>query len=276
MLARIVSSAVLLSSLLLACAGASDDPASDESNVTSGAGSSIQASPDDPCKARLIFLQKDAYKEGGRTNQFWPPHTTTILEVSCTTKDGVQTARPFEENHGTKPGTKDATGKEVLEEVQLDPKLVTAEAPWRDMQKLLASYQSCECEPDGFLSLDKVGQEVAGMVEKLLEILDCPEGDEVLLDAIRKNDKETLKRIVPQCRLKEDTSVFKIGVASVKVAKDVKETFEAHHVCNNDAALQVDLWKRFKASRDARACDPKAKAFCSGPKLYFNPNKELD
>jgi hypothetical protein len=264
--------------LLVACSAdsASDDLDDSEGKVIAGGTHEMQASPSDRCQAELIFLQKDAYKSTpGHANDFWPAHTTTVLQVTCQTKNGPQTITPFEENHGTKPGTKDpVSGKDMLDKMPVDSKLVTAEATWRDMQKLVASYGDCECQPDTFFSLDKVDAEAAGVVQNLMPILTCPDAPEVLLGALKEKRFDDVKAMLTKCRIKEGTTPAELAKAAAGVDAEVKKAFAGKHVCNNDAQLQADLFTHFRETKEAKVCDPLDKTYCQSPTLFYRPAKE--
>lgn len=260
--------------LAVACAGAADDHASKaaEADVVDGA---LRAQATDRCSARFVFLQKDAYKSiAGRSSELWPPHTTTVLEVTCQTARGEQRVSPFKENHGTKPGEKDAEGNEFLVPVDVDPSVVSVSAPWSEMKKLVSSYQSCGCDESQFLGLDTIDGAGKGLLEKLAPILECPDGSDALLLALKERRFEDAKRITMQCRLKEGVTTEQLEQAVADVDAQVRQTFAEHHVCNNDALLQMDLFARFRDHGDATACNAHNRALCYGPKLFFEPKKE--
>lgn len=256
-----------------ACTTTSEDDraeAGDEEIRSSG----ITARANDPCVATLVFLQKDAYVSTGRSNDLWPPHTTTVLEVACQTAKGEQRIAPFKENYGTKPGTKDSKGNLVLVQAETDPDVVTTRAPWREMRKLVESYESCGCDPKGFLGLDTIDVEGKGLLESIAPILDCPGSNDALLGALKEKRFAEAKTLVARCRVREDISPAELARAATDIEREVKELYADHHLCNNNALLQSDLFARFRDERDAAACNPHDAKLCYGPKLFFNPAKE--
>lgn len=262
--------------LVSACTAAAEDGsggAASEDEVVAGA---IAARGSDPCTARLVFLQKDAYKStAGRSSELWPPHTTTVLDVTCSTSRGEQHIAPFKENYGTKPGAKDEAGNEILVEIDMPSEVVTVAAPWREMKALVASYEGCGCDEREFLGLDTIDAEAAGLLEKLSPILDCPDSNEALLLALKERRFDDAKRMAAQCTIKSGVSPAELAETAAEVDAEVKRAFAEHHVCNNNAMLQADLFARFRDRHDATACDAHDRALCYGPKLFFNPKKEV-
>ena len=63
--------------------------------------------------------------------------------------------------------------------------------------------------------------------------------------------------------------------AIAAVEAEVKRTLAEHHVCNNNALLQADLFARFRDRGDAAACDPHDRGRCYGPELFFDPTREV-
>lgn len=258
----------------VACTSAvEDDSAPSEEEVVTGG---IRARSTDACTATFVFLQKDAYKStAGRSSDLWPPHTTTVLDVTCQTSRGEQHMAPFKENYGTKPGAKDAEGNEILVKIDMDPSIVTVNAPWGEMKRLVASYQACGCDETQFLGLDTIDAAGKGLLEKLAPILECPAGNDALLLALKEKRFEDAKRMASECRIKDGVTPAQLEQAVAEVDAEVKKTFAEHHVCNNNALLQMDLFARFRDHKDAAACDPHDRALCYGPKLFFNPKKEV-
>jgi hypothetical protein len=253
--------------LLAACASTTDDesaaPPTEDEIVIGG----MRARASDPCTATFVYLQKDAYKEtAGRSSALWPAHTTTVLEVSCETSRGEQRIAPFKENYGTKPGTKDANGDEILVRIEMDARTVTATAPWREMKALVASYESCGCDPEKFLSMDKLTEEGKRLAADIVRVLSCPGGEDALRTAIEQSRFADAMAIVPTCQVREGLSL--------DVQAQIAKTFGDQHVCNNNALLQADLFARFRDRKDASACSA-ASALCSGPKIFFDPKNEV-
>jgi hypothetical protein len=258
--------------LVFACAtNAPDSEGASSEDIVSG----MAAKASDPCTAEIEFLQKDAYKSTGRSNEMWPPHTTVVLEVTCRTAQGEKKIAPFQENYGTPPGKLDANGKPMLTKVEMNPKVVTTSAPWSEMKKLVASFESCGCNPDDFLGLDTIDEEGKVILEKLMPVLTCPDGseDELLL-SLKEKRWDDAKEIVTQCRIRDGATPTEIARAASAFEKQVRDTYAAKHVCNNNALLQADLFDRFRDHHDAAACSSK-NPLCFGPKMFFNPAKEV-
>lgn len=243
---------------------AGDPNGGSEDEIVAGA---IRARASDPCTATFVFLQKDAYKEtAGRSSALWPAHTTTVLEVSCQTSRGEQHIAPFQENYGTKPGAKDANGDEILVKVEMDPKVVTTKAPWREMKNLVAAYESCGCDETKFLSMDKLTEQGKALAADIVRVLSCPGGEDALRSAIEESRFAEALQIVATCQVREGMSL--------DVQAQVEKTFADQHVCNNNALLQADLFARFRDHKDASACSAQSK-LCSGPKIFFDPKREI-
>lgn len=249
-----------------ACAASADDAGATGS-------SDISAANGDTCTARLHFLQKDAYKEGaGRSNDFWPPHTTTVLDVTC---NGVTTSS-FMANHGTKPDAKDQTGTTILVEAPMADAVVTATGTKAQIDELVAAYGSCECESDAFLSLDEVNPQVFAIVNEIAALFTCAEPTEALVAAAKAKDLAGVKRILAGCSLKSDTTPADIAKTTSDIETKVKATLAGKHVCNNDAQLQADLFTHFRDTKVAKACDPHDAKRCQFPALFFRPAKEIE
>lgn len=248
-----------------ACASnATEDGATDSADIS--------AASSDACTARLHFLQKDAYKEGaGRTSDFWPPHTTTVLDVTC---NGVTTSS-FMANHGTKPDAKDAAGTTILVEAPMADAIVTTKGTKAEMDALVAAYASCECESDAFLSLDQVNPQVFEIVNEVAGLFDCAEPTEALLAAAKAKDLAAVKRILAGCSLKSDVGPADIEKTTADIETKVKTTLAGKHVCNNDAQLQADLFTHFRDTKEVKACDAHDAARCQFPALFFRPAKEI-
>lgn len=264
---------VLLVPFLLTLAAACASPTTEGGDETNGGSEdeivsgAIRARASDPCSATLVFLQKDAYKEtAGRSSALWPAHTTTVLEVSCQTSRGEQHIAPYQENYGTKPGAKDANGDEILVKIEMDSKVVTTNAPWREMKNLVASYESCGCDETKFLSMDKLTEQGKALAADIVRVLQCPGGEDALRSAIEGSRFPEALSIVATCRVREGMSL--------DVQAQVEKTFAGQHVCNNNALLQADLFARFRDHKDASACSAQSK-LCSGPKIFFDPNREI-
>lgn len=252
--------------LVAACASTGTDSAASDS-------SEINAASPDACTARLHFLQKDAYKEGaGRTSDFWPPHTTTVLDVTC---NGVTTSS-FMANHGTKPDAKDAAGTTILVEAPMPDAVVTTKGTKAEMDALVAAYAACECESDAFLSLDQVNPQVFEIVNEVAALFTCAEPTEALVAAAKAKDLDGVKRILAGCSLKSDVTPADVEETTADIETKVKTTLAGKHVCNNDAQLQADLFTHFRDTKEVKACDAHDAARCQFPALFFRPAREIE
>ena len=230
------------------------------------------------CEATFTWLQKDAYKEtAGRTSKLWPPHTTTTLEASCTTKAaGKQSiGSAFQANYGTEPGAKDKNGDVMLVEVKRETVRGSKDA----MQRLLTTYKTCGCNPKQFLSMDKlkgeVGEKLLGDVVKTIEAnagLTCTNtgGKEALVAALKAQEFEKAIAIVPQCSFEGGDLAATLDKALGEVAKTSSTTLADYHVCNNDAVLQAELVASFDETGKVVACDAAVDA-CRGPLWFYVP-----
>lgn len=223
------------------------------------------------CTARFAWLQKDAYKsEAGRTADFWPPHTTTVMTVTC---DGEQVARAVMKNHGTAPEAVDAEGTPILEQVKSED----VQGERSELVALANALESCECGTE-FLSLDALGAPaVDDMLSELTQYIDqnltCPGqgGTDALIQALVDGDFTTFLANAPTCSWTSgadwetglDAAVRQLAEQSAKKLSD-------YHVCNNDALLQANLWASFKTTGHVGTCDP-ASSVCAGPKWFYTP-----
>jgi hypothetical protein len=220
------------------------------------------------CEATFRVLQKDAYKEtAGRSSDLWPPHTTTVLEVTC---DGDAVDDAFEANHGTEPGQTDANGDVILVEVAS----YAVEGSRAELSDLLAAYADCDCEAETeFLSLDSLQGDLAeGLMETVLGYvqtnLTCPGDDlDALLGALQAGDFETAVTIFPTCEWVGGAS-FEQGLseAFTEVVAATGALLDDYHVCNNDAAVQMALFDGFAA--DGTLTCPGGD-LCHGPLWFY-------
>lgn len=139
---------------------------------------------------------------------------------------------------------------------------------------MIEAYRGCSCEGEtAFLGLDSLQGELA---ERLLETvlgyvqthLTCPgEPLDELLAALQAGDFETSVQIFPTCTWAGGTS-FEEGLseAFATVIAETGELLADYHVCNNDAALQKQLFDGFAAD-GSLACD--GVALCRGPMWLY-------
>lgn len=252
--------------------GAVSSSSSSGGSSSSSGGSSSGAA--ERCKATFVWLQKDAYKEtGGRTTDLWPPHTTTTLAVEC---DGAAVASAFMANHGSEPGSKDAEGNDFLAETRR----VEVNGTRAELTELLGTYQGCECEPESFLSMNSLDQDV--VADLLGEFTTLIEGDTVtcpddtkddLVTALNAQDFESALVIVPTCTWPgpDGNPAQTLSDALQTVIATTGGVLDDFHVCNNDAKLQADLVTGFQTGGAITAC-PRNTDTCKGPMWFYNPN----
>lgn len=224
------------------------------------------------CTGTLKVLQKDAYKsEAGRTSELWPPHTTTVFEVQC--GDEV-VATTFQENHGTKPDAVDAAGNVIL----VQTGILEVEGGEEDLLDLADAYDDCSCDAaTTFLSLDTLDEDTASqLMDKvgayLEENLTCEgtSGDE-LSTLLASGDVPGLLAILPGCTWADGTSLEDgLDEALADLVEATGALLADYHVCNNDAALQVELIEQFDASGEIVKCAADTPV-CHGPIWFYNP-----
>jgi hypothetical protein len=248
--------------------------ASAASGDDGASGSNAAANTDESCTATFHWLQKDAYKNtGGRTDQAWPPHTTTQVDVVCNDADGNETFRTstYRENHGTAPGALDPNGRVYLDEV----KNATTTAPRATLEAFVANYKQCECEPvTTFLSLDSVKGDtekaILGQVESYITAhLQCT-GDTStsdLVGMINAGDYTNALAALPSCTWDDG---YGWPDAFSQATQSVVSSLSDYHVCNNDAKLQASIWDTLVATGEATACDNTGDV-CHGPSFFYNP-----
>lgn len=259
---------------LIACAhGPGGEPAGEGAGARSS--SSVDSDPN-ACTATFTWWQKDAYLNSpGRSNPLWPPHTATELQVTC----GGQTVQDASQgNHGTTPGTTDASGTPMLVDVMQQ----SVSGSMEDMNALVAAYQSCQCDPTTqFLSLDDVPdptmqQVLTTVLQYLNENLQCP-GSPATSDVvymIQNGDYVDAAAAMEQCTWNGGTS-FDDGLqqATAQVLAQVGQTLDGYHVCNNDAMLQASLFETYAAGNGVVACDSTT-SVCAGPRFFYDPTAQ--
>jgi len=223
------------------------------------------------CTATFHWLQKDAYKDtAGRSSDAWPPHTTTTLEISC---NGSVVRSAFRENHGTKPGAKDANGEVILVDVAQQE----VSGPRAELEALADAYQACECGNE-FLSLNglddpKVKQLFENLKGYLATNLTCsgPGGTAGLVDALSKGDIPTALELLPSCSWasgQDLASGFDTALEGLLATSN--QELAAFHVCNNDAKLQAAQFATYAKDKKVAACDASS-SLCAGPSWFYVP-----
>lgn len=229
------------------------------------------------CSAVFRFLQKDAYRDGpGRTTSLWPPHTTTVLDVSCARGGAAPAvvASAYMENHGTLPSAVDmASGRPILQETRVVGPVYGTRA---ELLSLLDAYRACECAPGTrFLSLealqDTAVQSLVGALIGYVQLhLACSGGVTVsgLVDALRAGRITDVIAALPSCQWNAGSGLAAGFDSAIQSA--LSATLAQYHVCNNDAYLQAQLFGTFQASHFVRACD-NTSAACRSPRWFYEP-----
>jgi hypothetical protein len=224
------------------------------------------------CVATFRVLQKDAYKStAGRSSELWPPHTTTVLELSC---DGEAVGGSFQANHGTEPAQVDENGDVIL----VEQAVFEVEGPRAELEDLKAAYDACGCDAETeFLSLDSLDDTTAQALVQTVDgylnaNLTCPSGSPS--DIVGKLQQGDVPGAIDQLVTCEWTSgaSFEEGLdlALEQLAADTGKLLSGYHVCNNDAALQKALFDDYVATGEVTACDATA-AVCHGPTWLYTP-----
>jgi len=227
------------------------------------------------CTAELLFLQKDAYlSRAGRSEELWPPHTTTVLTVAC---DGAIVATSVRANHGTLPDAVDPVGTPILVEVHREQILGRR----AELDALVAAFDTCECGTE-FLSLDSLDATLVNdVVTELSQYLDanlvCPSdigGTAALVSALTTGDIDFVVDNAMRCTWASGAD-WNAGLnqALQIVASTTGDRLSSYHVCNNDAVLQAHLFAEYASNGAIAACDA-ASPVCSGPRWYYTPATE--
>ncbi|MCB9228558.1 MAG: hypothetical protein H6618_03015 [Deltaproteobacteria bacterium] len=214
------------------------------------------------CRLAFHFYQKDSFQEyPKRVAMFWPPHTTTELDIRCQSSQGYSETFA-QNNHGTGPD-KIVKGIQVLQKI----KTLSFSADESSARKLMDAYRSCQC-PGSYFSMELLSNEskeiFSALGEKTKEQISCTEKADIA-GQIRsgKFDPDLLSR----CSFDKEQSWKQ---AFGEALHHVSFPLDSYHVCNNDAKLQEKLIREFIASGDIRGCAEKDPV-CAGPLLYYQP-----
>ena len=217
----------------------------------------------------LTVLQKDAYSDvAGRSLDLWPPHTTTVFKWDKGTE--VQL------NHGTAPDEKDSQGNLFL----VATKVYEFSGTQSEIEALQKTYKEAVCDDasDKVLDMSEAkGVLVKSFLDGLVDYLLDDENNFIC------NGTVTVPKVIAHLRRGEISQVVteleNCGWGQAKwslvfetvlgdVVNDLGHNLSDYHVCNNDAALQVDLIKNFITTGKVEMPEKN----CSGPMMYYTPN----
>lgn len=258
---RLLAASLLVASVTLFAACDDGTDTSDSNNVV-----------ETQCAATFRVLQKDAYKDtAGRTTQLWPPHTTTVLEIAC---DGEVVSSAFQANHGTEPGKVDANGDVFLVEVGA----FEVDGSRAQLEALKQAYSTCSCDAETtFLSLDSLDDTTAqALMETVVDYLNanmtCTSGAPAdIVAKLQTGDVEGAIAQFTACTWSSGASFEEgLDLALSALAQKTGELLSDYHVCNNDAALQKQLFDNFAATGKVGACDATA-LVCHSPTWLYTP-----
>jgi hypothetical protein len=227
------------------------------------------------CTGTFRFLQKDAYKStAGRSSPLWPPHTTTELDIACGQPAAV-VATSFQANYGTEPGEKDANGDIIL----VETKTLEAKAKRVELDALAKAFAACTCEGGTkFLSLTDVQDEavqkvVAELTTYAGQHLVCT-GDKTtaqVVGLLENGDLNGFLGALSACSFEPGQDFEKgFNEALGKLLEASSTTLSGYHVCNNNAALQEQLFATFRDTGKVVACS-NTSDLCKGPRWFYTP-----
>jgi len=225
--------------------------------------------PEKQYTGTLTVLQKDAYSDvAGRSSDLWPPHTTTVFKWDNGTE--VQL------NHGTAPEEVDAQGNPLL----VTTKVYSFSGTKIEMELLQKAYKNAiyDDATHKFLDLtsatDLLEQSfLKGLLNYILdEVNNFTCTDSTTKDKIITYFKNNeIFKVVAELSSCYWTQVqWKIALDKVlgDVLGSIGHNISNYHVCNNDAALQVDLIKNYIAT--GKVTMPNKDY--NGPMWFYKPN----
>jgi len=215
----------------------------------------------------LTVLQKDAYSNiAGRTSNLWPPHTTTVFKWENGTE--VQL------NHGTAPDEVDAQGNPFL----VVTKIYTFTGTKSQMEALQQAYKKAVCDDDHhkFLDFNDATDVLeSSFLDGLKEYIakdasfTCSGSvsKDLLITLFEAGEFAKVITELPNCSWNQES--WKLAILSVlnDVLLSLGHKISDYHVCNNDAAMQVDLIKNF--INTGKVITPKKT--CIAPMIFYNP-----
>jgi hypothetical protein len=222
----------------------------------------------------LTVLQKDAYSDApGRTSELWPPHTTIVFKWSR--EDGTVMDSSVQLNHGTMPGATNSQGEVLLIEV----KKYSFSGTQIQMEALQSAFDEAICD-DGTRKFLDLAVASSVIEETLLEeVTDFVFGDEnfacsgtVNKDSViaffEAGDIHKVVAELSKCNWTKEDWLIAFEAGFGKVVGDLGQALEEYHVCNNDAAMQVELIKTFMSTGEVVA----PIGDCAGLEWYFVPD----
>jgi hypothetical protein len=236
-------------------------------------GGAIDGGVAESCTATFSWWQKDAYLDAaGRNSTFWPPHTTTTLEFTCTPPDDAPPVAESEMvNHGTSIDDTDMDDAQILALMREE----TVSGTRAELTDLVAAYEACECGTT-FLSLDALGDSaVMDLVDELSTYLTanmtCPVeagGVAQLVSDLTAGDIAAVLALAPMCTFAAGSWQEGLDDALAAIIAAAQEVLADYHVCNNDALLQAELWNAFASDGSVGSCDTSS-LVCAGPEWFL-------
>ena len=216
----------------------------------------------------LTVLQKDAYSDvAGRSSELWPPHTTTVFKWDKGSE--VQL------NHGTSPEETDAHGNLML----VATKVYQFSGTQSEMEELQKAYKEAICDNGSskFLNLAAATTVLEeSLIEGLIDYITNSSNfvcngsvnkDSILAFLVAGEMSKAISEI-ENCNWGKTEWKLAFETVLGDVVSNLGHNLTYYHVCNNDAALQVDLVKTFIETGLVTA---PAKN-CSGPMMFYTPN----
>jgi len=222
--------------------------------------------PEEQYTGTLTVLQKDAYSDvAGRSSDLWPPHTTTVFKWD--------NGREVQLNHGTAPEETDAKGNPLL----VITKVYTFSCTKIEMELLQKVYKEAVCDnnTNKFLNLAAATTSLEqSFIEGLFDYiskhtrLTC--NDSVKDSVVAYFEAGKISKAIAEltnCSWEKDD--WKIAFETVlgNVLSHLGHNLSDYHVCNNDAAPQVDLIKNFISTGKVEMPSKN----CSGPMMFYTP-----
>ncbi|MFK7823734.1 MAG: hypothetical protein AB8G05_06245 [Oligoflexales bacterium] len=216
-----------------------------------------------PCTISFHWYQKDSFQNyPKRIAKFWPPHTTTELDIQCQGESSFSN-KHAQNNHGTGPD-KIVHGIQVLQKIKT-VLIKSTEAAARDLDR---AYRSCECSGTYF-SMEELNGEsrkvFSALAENTSRILNCSERSRVVEDLKKGKISKDLLVSCGAASKQDWEKSFNDALSHLS------DPLDSYHVCNNDAMLQANLIEEFVTKGKVVACGGDSNAVCRGPKVFYEP-----